>query len=166
VEASLKAGVTLTGAYDDACACYFGGVVITDNMKRKILKRFKPKGKLRVLIHVPKMKRYTHDVDPKRFRGISPSVQVAHREALRGNYWNSMTLNGLIYSMALGHNTTAVATSLKAGAIAAGLTGKGPATVAIVPESKKDSVRSAWRRISGRIIDTSFNFQKAKVWRL
>ena len=31
VEGSLRAGVTLTGAYDDACACYFGGVVVTDN---------------------------------------------------------------------------------------------------------------------------------------
>jgi shikimate kinase len=166
VEACLRAGVTLTGAYDDACACYFGGVVVTDNMNRRILKRFEPKGRLRVLIHVPNMKRYTREVDPKPFRTIRPFVEAAHREALRGNYWSSMTLNGLSYSMALGYDTTATAVALNAGAIAAGLTGKGPAVAAIVPESKKSNVRAAWRRIKGQVIDTSFNFRKATASRL
>jgi shikimate kinase len=166
VEASLRAGVTITGAYDDACACYFGGVVVTDNMKRRILKRFKPKGSLRVLIHVPNMKRYTREVDPKPFRAIRRFVEAAHREAIRGNYWNSMTLNGLIYSMALGYDTTATTLALEAGAIAAGLTGKGPAVAAIVPESKETNVRTAWRRLRGQVIVTSFNLRKATALRL
>jgi shikimate kinase len=166
VRASLRAGVTLTGAFDDACACYFGGVVITDNVRRRILTRFRPKGRLRVLIHVPKMKRYTRDVDPTSFRPIRPFIQAAHRGALRGDYWNSMTLNGLIYSMALGYDTRATTTALDSGAIAAGLTGKGPAVAAIVPESKKENVRAAWRPIKGQVIDTSFNFRKATVQRL
>jgi shikimate kinase len=166
VEASLRAGVTITGAYDDACACYFGGVVVTDNTKRRILKRFKPKGRLRVLIHVPNMKRYTREVDPKPFRAIRHFVEAAHREALRGNYWNSLTLNGLIYSMALGYDTTTTTLALNAGAIAAGLTGKGPAVAAIVPESERKNVRAALRRIKGQVIDTSFNFRKATASRL
>ncbi len=32
VDASIKAGVTITGAFDDACASYFGGLVATDNI--------------------------------------------------------------------------------------------------------------------------------------
>ncbi|HYZ50262.1 MAG TPA: shikimate kinase, partial [Nitrososphaeraceae archaeon] len=31
VQASLQSHVTITGAYDDATACYFGGFVLTDN---------------------------------------------------------------------------------------------------------------------------------------
>jgi len=166
VEASLRAGVTLTGAYDDACACYFGGLIITDNARRMVLKRFNPKGKPRVLIHVPRAKRYTRDVNIKPLRAIRSIVQIAHREALRGNYWNSMTLNGLIYSMALGYDASIAKTALDAGATAAGLTGKGPAVAAIVPESKRDDVLKAWRQYGGRIIDTTFNFEKAAVWRL
>lgn len=166
VKASLSAGVTLTGAFDDACACYFGGVVITDNRKRRILKRFKPGGKFRVLVYVPKKKRYTHDVDPSPLRNIRPIVRVAHQEALRGNYWNSLTLSGLVYSNAFGYSTVSTTAALNAGAIAAGLTGKGPAVVAIAPESERDSVRAAWRRLNGQIIDTSFNFQKARALRL
>ncbi len=161
VEASLRAGVTLTGAFDDACACYLGGVVITDNLKRRILKRFKPRGRLRVLIHVPMQKKYTHDIDPSPLEKIKPVIRVAHREALRGNYWNSLTLNGVAYSNAFGYNTASTMDALKAGALAAGLTGKGPAVVAIVRESDKENVRAVWRRLDGRIIETSINFQKA-----
>lgn len=161
VQASFKAGVTLTGAFDDACACYFGGVVITDNLKRRILKRFRPKEGLRVLIHVPESKRYTRDIDPCSFSSVRPFIEAANRSALRGDYWNSMTFNGLIYSMALGYDTRAATTALDSGAIAAGLTGKGPAVAAIVPEPKKDNVREAWRRIKGYVLETSLNFRKA-----
>ena len=166
VESSLRAGVTLTGAFDDACACYLGGVVITDNLKRRILKRFKPGGRFRVLIQVPKQKKYTHDVDPAPLKEIRPLIRLAHREALRGNYWNSLTLNGLAYSNAFGYNMASTAAALKAGAVAAGLTGKGPAVVAIVRELDRDSVRAVWRRLEGRIIETSINFQKANATRL
>ena len=36
VDASIETKVSLTGAYDDACACYYGGFVVTDNYKKKI----------------------------------------------------------------------------------------------------------------------------------
>ena len=166
VRASFEAGVTLTGAFDDACACYFGGLVVTDNVKRRILKRFRPRGGLRVLIHVPDTKRYTRDIDPGSFKSIRPFVQAANRSALKGDYLNSMTFNGLIYSMALGYDTRATTVALDAGAVAAGLTGKGPAVAAVVSESKKESVRAAWRRLKGQVIETSFNLRKATAWEL
>ena len=37
VDASIETKVSLTGAYDDACACYYGGFVVTDNHKKKIV---------------------------------------------------------------------------------------------------------------------------------
>ena len=37
IDASLDAGVTITGSFDDATASYFGGVVVTDNMNRKFI---------------------------------------------------------------------------------------------------------------------------------
>lgn len=162
VEASLSAGVTLTGAYDDACACYFGGLVVTDNTHRRILKRFKPKGRFHVLIHVPNHKKYTSEVNRDSLRKFRLFVQVAHKEAANGNYWNSMTLNGLIYCKAFAYNTKPARLALHEGAIASGLTGKGPAVAAIVPKTKVENVLSAWSSLSGRIIETSFNFEKAR----
>ena len=166
VEASLKTGVTLTGAYDDACACYFGGIVITDNRRRRILKRMQTRARLRVLIHVPKAKRYSRDIEPGPLRVIRPFVNAAHQEALRGNYWNSLTLNGLSYSIALGYDIASSTVALDAGAIAAGLTGKGPAVAAIVTESNRDVIYAAWPNLKGMNIDTSINSRKATPLRL
>jgi len=166
VEASLRMGVTLTGAFDDACASFLGGLVITDNAQRKILKRFKPRGRLKVLIHVPQAKIYTRDIDSGSFKTIRPFVQVAHQEALRGNYWVALTLNGLVYSMALHQDSKLSTAALQAGALAAGVTGKGPAVAAVVSESKVDTVRASWKGTGGRIIETSLNFRKAKASRV
>jgi shikimate kinase len=166
VEASLKARVTLTGAFDDACACYFGGIVVTDNTRRKILKRFSPKSHSCVVIHVPNFKKYTSDLHQASLRKFRSYVSLAHREALKGNYWNSLTLNGLIYCKAFGYDATPIEDALNSGAIAAGLTGKGPGIAAVVPRSKVGDVLSAWKYVPGRIIKTSFNFQKARALRV
>ena len=166
VEASLRVGVTLTGAYDDACACYFGGIVVTDNSRMKLLKRLTPKDKVGVLIHVPKKKVYTRFVNRARFKSAKSIVSVAHKEALRGNYWIALTLNGLAYSNAFGYGAEATIEALGAGALAAGLTGKGPAVAAIVSESKADSVRSAWRHLKGQILETKLNSAKATAGRI
>jgi shikimate kinase len=166
VEASFRAGVTLTGAYDDACACYFGGLIVTDNTNQRILKRFKPEEHLHVLILVPTRRKYTSEVDQTSLKKFSPLVRVAHGEALSGNYWTSMTLNGLIYCKALGYETKPIEDALQNGAIAAGLTGKGPAVAAIVPKASVKHVLSAWSSLPGSIIRTSFNFQKARARRI
>jgi len=165
VDASFAAGVTLTGAFDDACACYFGGLVVTDNTHRKILRRFSPPKGLRVLIYLTRKRMYTREVDPKRLKGIKKFVEGTHNEALRGNYWLALALNGMIYSAALGYDISPVKKALEAGAITAGLSGKGPAISAIVPNSKIDRVLSAWDSLSGRVIEASLNYEKAKPLR-
>ncbi|HET6730212.1 MAG TPA: shikimate kinase, partial [Nitrososphaeraceae archaeon] len=38
-DSSIEAGVSLTGAFDDSAACYFGGFVVTDNLSRKLISR-------------------------------------------------------------------------------------------------------------------------------
>ena len=52
-KAAMAAGVSLTGAFDDACAAWFGGVVLTDNRSETILARDIMPDHLKVLIHVP-----------------------------------------------------------------------------------------------------------------
>ncbi len=38
VNASIESKVSITGAYDDACSCYFGGFNVTDNAKKQIIR--------------------------------------------------------------------------------------------------------------------------------
>ncbi|MEM3463746.1 MAG: shikimate kinase [Candidatus Bathyarchaeia archaeon] len=163
VEGALEAKVTVTGAFDDACASYFGGIVITDNLKRKIIKRLEAPENLTVLFHIPKNKVYTSSVNVQKTRAIAPLVKIAYKEALKGNFWQALTLNGLIYSSALGYDSSIVLDALMAGATAAGLCGKGPAVTIVVAEEKIDGVREALMQYEGEIIETQINHEKAQV---
>ncbi|MEM2517447.1 MAG: shikimate kinase [Candidatus Bathyarchaeia archaeon] len=163
VEGAMEAKVTITGAFDDACASYLGGIVITDNFKRRIVKRFKAPENLKVLFHIPKAKVYTSSIKVEKLKTISPLVEIAYKEALKGNYWHALTLNGLLYSFALGYNPSIAMDALTAGAVAAGLCGKGPAMTAVVAEDKVDKVKEALMKYEGEVIETEINHEKAKI---
>jgi len=163
VEAAFDAKVTVTGAFDDACASYFGGAVVTDNLKRKVVKRFTLPEGLTVLFHVPSSKAYTGDSDVNRLRTVKPLVKIAYKEALKGNFWAALTLNGLIYSFALGYDALVALDALTAGALAAGLCGKGPAVTAVVSDEKIDSVKAALQCHEGEVLHACLNHEKAKV---
>lgn len=163
VEGALEARVTITGAFDDACASYFGGIVLTDNFKRRIVKRFEINESLVVLFYIPQMKAYTINSDVARMKSVAHLVKIAYREALRHNFWSALTLNGLIYSSALGYNSSIVLDALMAGALAAGLCGKGPAVTVVVSEEKIDSVKDAMEAYEGEILQAKLNHEKAKV---
>ncbi len=163
VDAAFDAKVTVTGAFDDACASYFGGVAITDNVNRKLLQRFPlPKG-LKVLFHVPTKKAYTGNTDVTRLAAIKPMVKAAFEEAQKGNFWMALTMNGTLYSTALGYDNSVATDALSAGAVAAGLCGKGPAVTAVVADDKIDAVKAAMQRHEGEVLEARFNREKAKV---
>jgi len=163
VEAALDAKVTITGAFDDACASYFGGVIITDNLERQIVKRFELTDAPSVLFYVPTQKTYTASSNVKRMKSLSSAVKVAYKEALNGNYWAALTLNGLVYSSALGYDSSVAVDALTAGALAAGLSGTGPAVTAVVSKDKIDLVKEAWQKHEGNVLETQINLKKARV---
>jgi shikimate kinase len=156
VDGAVDAKVTVTGAFDDACASYFGGVVITDNMERRIVKRFELAEAPAVLFYVPAEKTYTADSDVKRMKTMASAVKLAYKEALNGNYWAA-------YSSALGYDSSPAVDALTAGALASGLSGTGPAVTAIVAEDKVDAVKAVWRRREGEILEARVNQEKARV---
>ena len=163
VDAAFDAKVTVTGAFDDACASYFGGVVITDNLNRELVKRDMLPEDLAVLFQVPSTKSYTGNSNVNRLKTIAPLVKVAFEEAVKGNFWAALSLNGIIYSAALGFDTSVALDALSAGAVAAGLCGKGPAVTAVVSNDKIDKVKTALQRHEGEILQARLNQEKARV---
>jgi shikimate kinase len=163
IDAAFDAKVTVTGAFDDACASYFGGVVITDNMKNEIVKQMPLPENLVVLFHVPPEKSYTADSNVNRLQTVKPLVEIAYKEALEGKVWEALTLNGLIYSSASGYDAAIALDALAAGAIAAGLSGKGPAVTAVTTKDKIDSVKTALKKYGGEVLQVRLNCEKAKV---
>jgi shikimate kinase len=163
VDASFDAKVTVTGAFDDACASYFGGVVVTDNTKRELIRQFPLPEDLKVLLYVPAKKAYTGKIDLSRLVTIRPAIEAAFSEARNGNLWSALTQNGIAYSAALGYDNSVAEQAIGAGALAAGLCGKGPAVTAVVPELKMEAVRKVMQSLEGEIIEAHFNSQKARV---
>lgn len=163
VDAAFDARVTITGAFDDACASFFGGIVLTDNFERELLKRVPLPNDLTIFFHVPFGKAYTADSNVSRLENFKPLVKLAYNEALKGNYWTALSLNGLIYSSAFGYDPSIALDALQAGALAAGLCGKGPAVTAVVSGDKADPVKTALQRYEGEILQTKVNHEKAKV---
>ncbi|MBT8171402.1 shikimate kinase, partial [Candidatus Bathyarchaeota archaeon] len=163
VNSAINAKVTITGAFDDACASFFGGVVITDNNKLTIIKRFELTEIPTVLFYVPEKKTYTVSSNVKQMKSMTSIVKIAFKEALNGNYWQALTLNGLIYSSTLGLDPSPAIDALKSGALAAGLSGTGPAVTAIVPEEIVGLVKDSWQKYEGDILEARINQEKARV---
>ena len=163
VNAAFDAKVTVTGAFDDACASYFGGVVVTDNLNLEIVKQLPLTEDLTVLFHVPPQKAYSADSNVNRLRTVKPLVQVAYEQALAGKIWEALTLNGLIYSSASGYDPSIAIDALAAGAVAAGLCGKGPAVTSVVVKDKVDSVKAALQKYGGEVLQARLNREKARV---
>jgi len=163
VEAAIAAGVTITGAFDDASASYYGGLVVTDNERRRILKRERIRKEYRVLFHVPPEKSYTANVDLHEFRKLARISELAHRMALNGYHWEALILNGLAHSILLGWEPNVAIEAMNVGAVASGLSGKGPATVAVVKRHQASEVRRAMSRFEGQLIEAKLNNSKARV---
>lgn len=162
IDASLEAGVTITGAFDDASASYFGGLTITNNLQREILQRQKMEEQ-NILIYMPNRKSLTAQSDVGRMKLLSPWVKIAFKEALKGNTYDALTLNGLLYCAALHFNTDISLDALNSGALAAGLSGTGPSFVAIVPDENVDEVAEAWDSYPGRVMRTGVDNQGTRL---
>lgn len=134
--AAIEAGVSVTGAFDDACASLFGGVVFTDNRSEVVLSREPLPDYLKAVIHVPEFQIRKGSLPLERIAGLKGLVDLAFAQACGGDYYRALTLNGMCYSSALGLDQSVALRALQNGALAAGLTGTGPATVMLVVQDK------------------------------
>tara|TARA_Y100000590_G_scaffold286088_1_gene321929 strand:- start:3512 stop:4360 length:849 start_codon:yes stop_codon:yes gene_type:complete len=157
VQASKNAGVTITGALDDTSACLLGGLVVTDNLSNKILSRKNIDDDYSILIHVPKHKSYTKDVDLSNSNDFHSSINTLISMTMEGNYLNAMSLNGMIYSKLLNQSDNASVLALKSNALASGLSGTGPSVAAICNSDTKSSIIDSWKNLDGDIISAQIN---------
>ncbi len=166
VVAAKDAGVTITGAFDDASASMLGGYVVTDNREMKLLKREELESE--VLLLVPEEKLFSKDTDVGRSRLLAPIADLILDLALAGDYARAMTINGLVYCSALRLSSEPIFAALGSGARGASLSGTGPAYAALVDDENIDEVESAWLELGGRVIRTKVNNKgssKASRWR-
>lgn len=143
IEAALDAGVTITGAFDDASASMDGGLVVTDNAKRLVLHREEIDPALRAVLLVPASKTPTASVRDLPYGPFARFALDAHALARKGEWMRAMTLNGLYTAALYGAPASWTRVALGAGALAAGLSGTGPAFAAIAREGDAGAVEKA-----------------------
>ncbi len=161
VQAARLAGVTITGAFDDACASFFGGVVITDNEQDLLLQRTEMDAD--ALIYVPQERVYSAHTNVARAKLLAPWVDTAFLLAADGQYEKAMVLNGVLYCCALGFSVEPLLVALEAGAKAVSLSGTGPSYVALVDAASAAGVTHAWQALEGAVIATRVSNTGARV---
>jgi shikimate kinase len=160
VSASLDAKVTVTGGYDDAAACYFGGFVLTDNYARNLIRREKAPDNLYAIILLPQN---ASRGNINKLSIMSDFFINAFNLAEAGEYWKAMKLNGVLASAALSVNYEPVRAALERHALGASVSGNGPSLAAVAYENRIDDIKSAFGDFNGNILVSKINNQKASV---
>jgi shikimate kinase len=160
VHASIESKVSITGAFDDACACYFGGFNVTDNSNIKIIKSEKAPDYLSAVIFIPKSRRRGN---VKKLKILDNVFLQAWDLANKSDYWNAMILNGLATSAILGSDPRILTDLLDNGALGASISGNGPSIAAVVNNDKILSVKKTFSSLEGITIVSPINNRKAEV---
>ncbi|NYT19012.1 MAG: shikimate kinase [Methanosarcinales archaeon] len=157
VRAAKEAGVTITGALDDACASFFGGIVVTDNRKNELIKRTEKE--MDVIIFAPDRQAFSSQTNVQNSELIAPWVDMVYELALEGEYEKAMTLNGFLYCGALGFSTDIMMEALRIGVKGVSLSGTGPAYSALVDKDLRNELINIWEECgtSGKVINTKIN---------
>ncbi|MFW6040958.1 MAG: shikimate kinase [Thermoplasmatota archaeon] len=129
IEASKRAGVTLTGAFDDAYASYFGGFCLTDNLNNEVLKS-EDIDRYKIVILIPDETVLTSSLKDVSFKDIRPYIDLIFESALNGRWKEAIYLNGLVYSSFFGYDVSVMMDVLEFSKTV-GLSGKGPAVYSI-----------------------------------
>ncbi len=163
VNASIETKVSLTGAYDDACACYYGGFMVTDNYKRKIISSKKAPTNLKVVIFIPKSRKRGNI---KKLKTLNTVFERAWNFAKNEDYWNAMILNGFATSSILNSDPKLITQLVEKGAIGASISGNGPSVAVVTKQSNISRIKKVFSSLEGRVIVTQINNKLAEVHEL
>mgnify|MGYP002636824137 FL=1 len=163
VEASIETKVSITGAYDDACSCYYGGFNVTDNGKRNRIQFEKAPANLIAIIFIPKNRKRGN---LKKLKILSSMFSNAWELAKERKYFESMTINGLATSSILNSDPKIIVDLIEKGALGASVSGNGPSIAAIVKKENESNVKKIFSALEGSIIVSKINNKKAEVHEL
>ena len=163
VDASIESKVSITGAYDDACSCYYGGFNVTDNGKRSRIHFEKVPSNLIAVIFIPKNRKRGN---LKKLKILSTIFSNAWELAKGRKYWEAMTMNGLAASAILNSDPKIIVDLIEKGALGASVSGNGPAIAAIVKKENESNIKKIFSALEGNIIVSKVNNKKAEVHEL
>ncbi len=160
---SIETKVSITGAYDDACACYFGGFNVTDNLKMKLIHREIAPKELQAIIFLPKSRKRGN---LKRLKNFKNAFEKSWELAKGSDYWNAGIINGIATTAILDSEPKLIMRLMEKGALCATISGNGPSIMAITDKKNKLKIQKEFSGLEGRIIVSNINNKKAYVHEL
>ncbi len=160
IDASIETGVSITGAFDDACSCYYGGFNVTDNLRRRRVRSEKGPTDLSAIIFVPKNRKRGNI---KNLRTMSAVFEKAWKLALKARYWDAMVVNGLATSVTLNSDPTTITDLMEKGAYGASVSGNGPAIAAITNRAYAKKIKKIFDGMEGYTITSGISNVKAEA---
>jgi|TARA_B100001750_G_scaffold87970_1_gene69428 shikimate kinase len=161
IESSIQTNVSITGAYDDACACYYGGFNVTNNYKRDLVFRNIAPNNLQAIIFLPKSRKRGN---VKKLKDFKPAFEKAWELAKNHDYWNASILNGIATSSILNSNPKLLFQLIKKGAVSATISGNGPSIVAITKKGHNSNIKKELSSLEGKVIISNINNKKAECY--
>ena len=160
---SIQTKVSITGAYDDACACHFGGFNVTDNLKMQLLHRELAPEELQAIIFLPKSRKRGN---LKKLKNFKNAFEQSWQLAKNSDYWNAAILNGIATTSILNSEPNLIMKLIDKGARCATISGNGPSVMAIVDKKNKSRVQKEFSGLDGNIMIANINNKKAYVHEL
>jgi len=161
VEASIESKVSITGAYDDACSCYFGGFNVTDNAKKRRMHFEKAPLNLIAVIFIPKNRKRGN---LKKLKILSTVFENAWDLAVNAKYWEAMNINGLATASILNSDPKIITELIEKGALGASVSGNGPSVAAITKKENESAIKKIFSTLEGNIIISKVSNKKAEVY--
>jgi len=146
VQAARDAGVTATGAFDDASASMLGGVTVTNNHDDELLAHDTVEWD--VLVWTPPERAYSADADVERCERVASMADLVADLALDGAYERAMTVNGLAFAAALGFSPEPLIEAMPHVA-GVSLSGTGPSVTAVGDRDDLERVKRIWDQREG-----------------
>ena len=163
VDASIESKVSITGAFDDACSCYYGGFNVTDNAKKKRIHFEKGPSNLVAVIFIPKNRKRGN---LKSLKALSWVFEKAWELARKTNYWEAMIINGLATASILNSDPKIITSLIEKGALGASVSGNGPAVAAITKKENEVDIKKVFSTLEGNVIVSKVSNIKAEVHEL
>ncbi len=160
VEASIESKVSITGAYDDACSCYYGGFNVTDNAKKRRIQFEKAPSNLIAVIFIPKNRKRGN---LKKLKILSSTFENAWELSKKADYWDAMIINGLATSAILNSDPKIITDLIEKGALGASVSGNGPSIAAIIKKENESAIKKVFSVLEGNVIISKISNKKAEV---
>jgi len=160
---SIEAKVSITGAYDDACACYFGGFNVTDNLKMQLVQREIAPKELQAVVFLPKSRKRGN---LKKLKNFKNAFNSSWELAKKSDYWNAGILNGIATSSILNSEPNLIMKLIEKGALCATISGNGPSIMAIANKKNVVRVEKEFSGMDGKTMIANINNKKAEVHEL